>query len=54
VVEVNDGLSEAPESVNEDCYGEGWMLTLAIEDPSEFDALLDASAYAQHVKERSD
>lgn len=54
VLEVNDALGEQPEAVNEDCYGEGWMLVLRVDDASEVEALMDASAYAQHVKDRSD
>ncbi len=52
VVEINTDLAEHPEHVNEDCYGDGWMLTIEVEDASDFDALLDASAYRRHVAER--
>ena len=52
VVEVNTDLTEHPEHVNEDCYGDGWMLTIAVEDSAEYDSLLDASAYRRHVAER--
>ena len=52
VVEVNADLAEHPEHVNEDCYGDGWMLTIAVEDSAEYDSLLDASAYRRHVAER--
>jgi glycine cleavage system H protein len=52
VVEVNTDLAEHPEHVNEDCYGDGWMLTIEVEDTSDFDALMDASAYRRHVAER--
>ena len=54
VVEVNADLSEQPEGVNEDCYGDGWMLVIAIGDPAEIDALMDADAYAAYVGERSE
>jgi glycine cleavage system H protein len=54
VVEVNSALAERPEAVNEDCYGDGWMITIALEDGVEAERLLDAPAYRQHVKERSD
>jgi glycine cleavage system H protein len=53
VVEVNAGLADRPELVNEDCYGDGWMVVLAPTDPAEVEALLDADAYAAHVRERS-
>ena len=45
VVEVNDDLAEAPERLNEDPYGEGWICVIAMSDASEFDGLLDAAAY---------
>jgi glycine cleavage system H protein len=54
VVEVNTELSQRPETVNEDCYGDGWMVVIAVSDPSEVDALLDAAAYAAYVGERSE
>jgi glycine cleavage system H protein len=45
VVEVNEALEESPERINEDPYGEGWMIKVRLNDPSEADALLDAGAY---------
>ena len=54
VVDVNQDLAEAPEAVNEDCYGDGWMITVALSDASTYEELLDAQGYAQHVKERAD
>jgi glycine cleavage system H protein len=45
IVEVNDALSDAPEKINEDPYGEGWMVKVKLSDPGEADALLDAAAY---------
>lgn len=54
VVRVNDELEDAPEIVNGDCYGAGWMLEIRPSDPRELELLLDAAAYAQSVKERSD
>lgn len=49
VVEVNEGLESAPESINDDPYGEGWMVKVKLSDPSEVDSLMDAAAYAAHV-----
>jgi glycine cleavage system H protein len=46
VVEVNAALSEGPETINEDPYGEGWMVKVRLSDPSEREALMDAAAYA--------
>lgn len=45
VLEVNTGLSEHPEWINQDPYGKGWMIALRAEDPSQLDGLLDASGY---------
>ena len=54
VVAVNDELSNRPELVNEDCYGDGWLIALSPSDPAELSSLLDAAAYAKHVAERTD
>ena len=45
VVEVNDALADAPEKVNEDPYGDGWLVKIRLTDPSEVDQLLDAGTY---------
>ena len=45
VAEVNGGLDAAPESVNKDPYGDGWMIKLSVANPAEFDSLLTAEAY---------
>jgi glycine cleavage system H protein len=45
VVEVNEALAEAPQVLNEDPYGEGWICAIRMTDPSELDRLLDAAAY---------
>lgn len=52
VVEVNGGLAEAPDGVNADCYGDGWMIVVRLADESELEQLLHAADYAQHVKDR--
>jgi len=52
IVEVNADLAERPEAVNEDCYGDGWMIVVQVADSTEVDALLDQGGYAQHVKDR--
>ena len=43
--EVNDGLEDAPESVNEDPYGKGWMVKIKVSHPAELDELMDVAAY---------
>jgi glycine cleavage system H protein len=45
VVEFNDALESAPEAVNEDPYGKGWMIKIKISDPSEVNELLSAEDY---------
>ena len=50
IVEVNDALSDAPEQINEDPYGEGWLVKVRLRDPSETDSLLDAAAYRDLLK----
>ena len=47
VLEVNQAVLDAPETVNEDPYGAGWLLRIRLEDPAEVDSLLDADAYKQ-------
>lgn len=51
VVARNETLDATPELVNSDPYGEGWLVELAVDDPSTLDGLLDAEAYAKHVEE---
>ena len=51
IVEVNTGLAERPEAVNEDCYGDGWLVVLNIETPDDYEQLLDAKAYRKHLTE---
>ena len=46
IVEVNDALSDAPQAINEDPYGEGWLVKVRLDDPGERDALMSAEAYA--------
>jgi glycine cleavage system H protein len=45
VVEVNEALKEAPEAINDDPYGAGWMVKVKVSDASEQEALMDADAY---------
>ena len=45
VTAVNDGLAEKPETINEDPYGEGWLVKIKLSDPSEADALMDSTEY---------
>ena len=45
IVEVNDALGDAPEKINEDPYGDGWLVRVQLSDPSEVEELLDREAY---------
>jgi len=49
VLAVNTALERAPETLNRDPYGEGWILRLKLSEPSGADALMDAAAYARHT-----
>jgi glycine cleavage system H protein len=52
VLEVNARAVAEPEIVNEDPYGEGWLIRIAMSDPGEVDSLMDAEAYRAHVAEQ--
>ena len=45
IIEVNTALGDSPETLNNDPYGEGWMVKVKLSDPSETDALMDQAAY---------
>ena len=45
IIEVNDALKDSPEQINEDPYGEGWLVKVKLSDPSEADDLMEAAAY---------
>jgi glycine cleavage system H protein len=49
IIEVNSALSDAPETINTDAYGEGWLVKIRMSDPSEADSLMDAAAYEEHI-----
>jgi glycine cleavage system H protein len=52
VLEVNQRVVDAPETVNEDPYGEGWLVRIRLADTGEADGLLDADAYRQVLAEQ--
>jgi glycine cleavage system H protein len=52
ILEVNQKAVDEPEVINEDPYGEGWLIRIRLADASELDALLDAEAYRAHVAEQ--
>ncbi len=50
VIEFNEGLEDAPENINSDPYGDGWIVKIKISDSKELDSLLDAKAYQKLVE----
>jgi len=52
VIEVNQSVVDAPETVNEDPYGQGWLIRIRLTDASEADSLLDADAYRGVIAEQ--
>jgi len=53
IAEINEELLDAPELVNEEPYEGGWMVRVELDDPGEFDDLMDAEAYAEFVDEET-
>ena len=49
VTEINEGLDDDPSKVNDDPYGDGWMIKLKLTDPGEVSGLLSADGYAEHI-----
>ena len=50
ITEVNEALSDAPDAINADPYGDGWMVKVRVSDPSEVESLMDAAAYREMLK----
>jgi len=50
ILEVNQAVVDAPETVNEDPYGDGWLVRIRLSEPAEVDSLLDVDAYKQHLE----
>ena len=50
VIEINEELEDAPETVNSDPYGDGWLVKLRVLDPSQLEGMLDAAAYEAHLE----
>lgn len=53
VLEVNDPLTDSPGIVNEDCYGEGWLIKIEISRTEETEELMNAKAYEAYLKEEA-
>ena len=47
--QVNEALGDSPEQINEDPYGEGWLVRVRLSDPSELDALMDSTSYQESL-----
>jgi len=54
IVAINEDLAESPQLVNEDPYGDGWMVKVALSDPAELETLMSASEYEEYVKEEKE
>jgi glycine cleavage system H protein len=54
VLEVNEDLAESPEVVNEDPYGDGWLIKVRISDPADFDDLMDNDEYEQMIAQEKE
>jgi glycine cleavage system H protein len=50
IVEVNEALSDAPEKINDDPYGDGWLVKVRLSDQSELDQLMDVEAYRSSLQ----
>jgi glycine cleavage system H protein len=54
VIEINEELSESPEMVNEDPYGDGWLIKVKVADPAELDDLMDHEEYEELIKKEKE
>jgi glycine cleavage system H protein len=52
ILEVNEAIVDAPELVNDDPYGQGWLVRIKLSDPSEVEGLLDSAAYSAFIAEQ--
>jgi glycine cleavage system H protein len=53
VVDINDKLADAPEIINEDPYGKGWIAVIEMDNPAELDDLMEADEYEAYIEEES-
>lgn len=53
VTAINTALEDAPETINSDPYGDGWLIEIKLSNPAELNDLLDAAAYAKHCAARN-
>jgi glycine cleavage system H protein len=50
IARANDAVAKSPQTVNQDCYGAGWLFAITPAQPKEFDALLSADAYTKQIQ----
>ncbi len=50
ITEINEGLNDAPESVNNDAYGTGWMIKIKMDNPGEADGMLSSAEYEEYLE----
>lgn len=53
IVEINDKLADAPEIINEDPYGKGWIAAIEMDNPAEADELMDVDDYEAYIEEEA-
>jgi glycine cleavage system H protein len=53
ITEVNQTLNDSPELVNQDPYGDGWMVVIKIDNPAQVDGLLSSIEYEDYIKEEA-
>jgi glycine cleavage system H protein len=54
VVEVNESLLDSPETINEDPYGDGWLIKVRIHDSDEYDELMDGEQYSEFIEKETE
>jgi glycine cleavage system H protein len=54
VVEINDDLPESPEMINDDPYGDGWIVKIEFDDPTDLDDLLGSDAYEEYLADQQE
>ncbi len=53
IVEINESVVDAPEIINKDPYGDGWMIVIEMNDPAELDKLMDSEEYRSYVEKEA-
>lgn len=53
IIEINEALSDTPDKINQDPYGEAWLIKIQLSDPEELATLMDSGAYETRIQEKS-